>query len=109
MRAAGLEVTGRFSKLVYQFPIRIPERPLSNREKRRGRGLDGRFSLVIRSLLMQEGICMCLNPDFSIIEAPLELDFRLCGGQVALPYASKRLLSDPNPTLRPFFSSPFSW
>eukprot|EP00913_Durusdinium_trenchii_P012146 g11407.t1 len=64
-------VTGRFSKLVYQFPIRIPER----------------FSLVIRSLLMQEGICMCLNPDFSIIE-------------VALPYASKRLLSNPNPTLR---------
>ncbi|CAJ1344857.1 unnamed protein product [Effrenium voratum] len=64
-------VTARFSKLVYQFPIRIPER----------------FSLVIRSLLMQEGICMCLNPEFSIIE-------------VALPYASKRLLSNPNSRLR---------
>jgi len=64
-------VTARFSKLVYQFPIRIPER----------------FSLVIRALLMQEGICLCLNPDFSIIE-------------VALPYASKRLLSDPDPSMR---------
>ncbi|CAE7198644.1 ABC1K1 [Symbiodinium sp. CCMP2592] len=64
-------VTARFSKLVYQFPIRIPER----------------FSLVFRSLLMQEGICLCLNPDFSILE-------------VALPYASKRLLSNPNPSLR---------
>lgn len=64
-------VTARFSKLVYQFPIRIPER----------------FSLVIRSLLMQEGICLCLNPEFSVIE-------------VALPYASKRLLSDPDPSMR---------
>eukprot|EP00931_Biecheleriopsis_adriatica_P043161 TRINITY_DN24682_c0_g1_i1.p1 TRINITY_DN24682_c0_g1~~TRINITY_DN24682_c0_g1_i1.p1 ORF type:complete len:696 (-),score=119.41 TRINITY_DN24682_c0_g1_i1:91-2157(-) len=64
-------VTASFSKLVYQFPIRIPER----------------FSLVIRALLMQEGICLCLNPEFSIIE-------------VALPYASQRLLSDPNPSMR---------
>lgn len=64
-------VTARFSKLVYQFPIRIPER----------------FSLVIRALLMQEGICLCLNPEFSIVE-------------VALPYASKRLLSDPDPSMR---------
>lgn len=63
-------VTARFSKLVYQFPIRIPER----------------FSLVFRALLMQEGICLCLNPEFSVIE-------------VALPYASKRLLSDPDPTI----------
>lgn len=64
-------VTARFSKLVYQFPIRIPER----------------FSLVIRALLMQEGICMCLNDEFSIIE-------------VALPYASSRLLTDPDPSMR---------
>jgi len=41
-------VTGLFNKLVYQYPIRIPER----------------FSLVIRSLLTQEGICMTLQPDF---------------------------------------------
>jgi len=64
-------VTGRFSQLVFQFPIRVPER----------------FSLVIRALLMQEGICLCLNDEFSIIE-------------VALPYASKRLLSDPDPSMR---------
>ena len=25
-----VKVTGRFSKLVYQFPIRIPERPVIN-------------------------------------------------------------------------------
>lgn len=64
-------VTMLFSKLFYQFPIRVPER----------------FSLVIRALLMQEGICLCLNPEFSIIE-------------VALPFASKRLLSDPDPSMR---------
>lgn len=64
-------VTSKFSKLVYQFPMRVPER----------------FSLVFRALLMQEGICLCLNDQFSIIE-------------VALPYASKRLLSDPNPSMR---------
>eukprot|EP00930_Biecheleria_cincta_P069763 TRINITY_DN57468_c0_g1_i1.p1 TRINITY_DN57468_c0_g1~~TRINITY_DN57468_c0_g1_i1.p1 ORF type:complete len:706 (-),score=114.61 TRINITY_DN57468_c0_g1_i1:69-2186(-) len=64
-------VTSKFSELVYQFPIRVPER----------------FSLVFRALLMQEGICLCLNDQFSIIE-------------VALPYASKRLLSDPNPSMR---------
>lgn len=64
-------VTSKFSKLVYQYPIRVPER----------------FSLVFRALLMQEGICICLNDEFSIIE-------------VALPYASKRLLSDPNPSMR---------
>ena len=103
---------------------------------------ESRFSLVIRSLLMQEGICMCLNPEFSIIEASRRygsvsniynvdittymnmircmillfmIMYSLCiiyiyssitiypiaeRAQVALPYASKRLLSDPNPTLR---------
>ena len=45
-------VTSSFNKLVYQYPIRIPER----------------FSLVIRSLLTQEGICMTLNPDFKFLE-----------------------------------------
>lgn len=64
-------ITSGFSKLVYRFPLRIPER----------------FSLVIKALLMQEGICLCLNPDFSVIE-------------VALPYASSRLLSNPDPSMR---------
>jgi len=45
-------VTGAFNELVYQYPIRIPER----------------FSLVIRSLLTQEGICMTLQPDFRFLE-----------------------------------------
>lgn len=43
---------GKFNQLVYQYPIRIPER----------------FSLVIRSLLTQEGICFTLEPDFKFLE-----------------------------------------
>lgn len=64
-------VTGKFNQLVYQYPIRIPER----------------FSLVIRSLLTQEGICLTLSPDFKFLE-------------VAYPYVAKRLLTDPDPALR---------
>lgn len=64
-------VTGKFNQLVYNYPIRIPER----------------FSLVIRSLLTQEGICFLLKPDFKFLE-------------VAYPYVAKRLLTDPNPALR---------
>lgn len=64
-------VTEKFNKLVYQYPIRIPER----------------FSLVIRSLLTQEGICFSLQPDFKFLE-------------VAYPYVAKRLLTDPDPALR---------
>lgn len=59
------------NQLVYQYPIRIPER----------------FSLVIRSLLTQEGICFTLQPDFKFLE-------------VAYPYVAKRLLTDPDPALR---------
>ncbi|KAL0324062.1 UNVERIFIED_CONTAM: protein ACTIVITY OF BC1 COMPLEX kinase, chloroplastic [Sesamum calycinum] len=64
-------VTGKFNQLVYNYPIRIPER----------------FSLVIRSLLTQEGICFTLKPEFKFLE-------------VAYPYVAKRLLTDPNPALR---------
>jgi predicted unusual protein kinase regulating ubiquinone biosynthesis (AarF/ABC1/UbiB family) len=46
------EITGKFNQLVYNYPIRIPER----------------FSLVIRSLLTQEGICFTLEPDFKFLE-----------------------------------------
>ncbi|CAN1825465.1 Protein ACTIVITY OF BC1 COMPLEX KINASE 1, chloroplastic [Linum perenne] len=45
-------VTGKFNQLVYNYPIRIPDR----------------FSLVIRSLLTQEGICFTLQPDFKFLE-----------------------------------------
>ncbi|KAI5074107.1 hypothetical protein GOP47_0010068 [Adiantum capillus-veneris] len=64
-------VTAKFNQMVYQYPIRIPER----------------FSLVIRSLLTQEGICLTLQPDFKFLE-------------VAYPYVAKRLLTDPDPALR---------
>jgi predicted unusual protein kinase regulating ubiquinone biosynthesis (AarF/ABC1/UbiB family) len=64
-------VTSKFNKLVYQFPIRIPER----------------YALVIRSLLTQEGICMTLSPDFHFLE-------------VAYPYVARRLLTDEDPELR---------
>jgi hypothetical protein len=64
-------VTSRFNELVYQYPIRIPER----------------YSLVIRSLLTQEGICLTLNRDFHFLE-------------VAYPYVARRLLTDEDPALR---------
>ncbi|GLI61835.1 hypothetical protein VaNZ11_004341 [Volvox africanus] len=64
-------VTSKFNELVYQYPIRIPER----------------YSLVIRSLLTQEGICMTLKPEFHFLE-------------VAYPYVARRLLTDEDPALR---------
>ena len=76
-RTASLEkfnfrtVTSAFNELVYEYPIRIPER----------------FSLVIRSLLTQEGICMTLQPEFKFLE-------------VAYPYVAKRLLTDRDAGLR---------
>jgi predicted unusual protein kinase regulating ubiquinone biosynthesis (AarF/ABC1/UbiB family) len=45
-------VTSKFNELVFQYPIRIPER----------------YSLVIRSLLTQEGICMTLDRGFHFLE-----------------------------------------
>ena len=64
-------VTSKFNELVYQYPIRIPER----------------YALVIRSLLTQEGICMSLSPEFRFLE-------------VAYPYVAKRLLTEDDPGLR---------
>lgn len=64
-------VTSKFNELVYEYPIRIPER----------------YSLVIRSLLTQEGICLTLDRDFHFLE-------------VAYPYVAKRLLTDEDPALR---------
>ena len=59
-------LTREFSKLVYEYPIRVPER----------------FALVIRTLLTQEGICLTLDPNFKLL-------------QVAYPCIAKRLLRDP--------------
>ncbi|KAK9822866.1 hypothetical protein WJX81_006550 [Elliptochloris bilobata] len=64
-------VTSKFNELVFQYPIRIPER----------------YALVIRSLLTQEGICLTLQPDFHFLE-------------VAYPYVARRLLTDEDPALR---------
>ena len=87
-------VTAAFNELVYQYPIRIPER----------------FSLVIRSLLTQEGICMTLKPEFRFLEVGLFLFIlvRAIGMtvycnyclQVAYPYIAKRLLTDRDARLR---------
>lgn len=64
-------VTSKFNELVYEYPIRIPER----------------YALVIRSLLTQEGICLTLDPGFKFLE-------------VAYPYVARRLLTDEDPALR---------
>ena len=64
-------VTSRFNELVYEHPIRIPER----------------YALVIRSLLTQEGICLRLCPAFHFLE-------------VAYPYAARRRLTDDDPAPR---------
>lgn len=45
-------VTAQFSKLAFNYPIRVPER----------------FALVIRTLLTQEGICMTLDQNFKLLE-----------------------------------------
>jgi len=77
LRADGLvdfsfrNLTNQFNKLLYEYPIRVPER----------------FSLVIRSLLTQEGICLTLDPSFHFLE-------------VAFPYVARRLLTDKDPALR---------
>ena len=64
-------VTSKFNELVYEYPIRIPER----------------YALVIRSLLTQEGICLTLSADFQFLN-------------VAYPYVARRLLTDRDPALR---------
>lgn len=89
-------MTGAFNQLVYQYPIRIPER----------------FSLVIRSLLTQEGICMTLSPGtylgfpkskhcfhtYKTDTSSTLPDFRFL--EVAYPYVAKRLLTDRDASLR---------
>ena len=64
-------LTKEFNKLLFKYPIRVPER----------------FSLVIRSLLTQESICLTLDPKFNFLDA-------------AFPYVARRLLTDPDPALR---------
>jgi predicted unusual protein kinase regulating ubiquinone biosynthesis (AarF/ABC1/UbiB family) len=63
--------TDRFSDLMYQYPFRIP----------------AKFALIIRSLVTQEGVALCLNPDFKIVE-------------ISYPYIAKRLLTEESPEFR---------
>jgi predicted unusual protein kinase regulating ubiquinone biosynthesis (AarF/ABC1/UbiB family) len=63
--------TDRFSDLMYQYPFRIP----------------AKFALIIRSLVTQEGVALCLNPDFKIVE-------------ISYPYIAKRLLTEESPAFR---------
>ena len=64
-------ITDEFSKLMYDFPFRVP----------------AKFALIIRSLVTQEGIALSLNPNFKIVE-------------VAYPYVARRLLTGESPQLR---------
>lgn len=61
-------ITDRFSELMYDYPFRVP----------------AKFALIIRSLVTQEGVALCLNPDFKIIE-------------VSYPYVAQRLLAGETP------------
>lgn len=64
-------ITDRFSELVYEYPFRLP----------------AKFALIIRSLVTQEGVALCLNPNFRIVE-------------VSYPYIAQRLLTEETPEFR---------
>ncbi|MGB0561975.1 MAG: ABC1 kinase family protein [Spirulinaceae cyanobacterium] len=64
-------ITDEFSDLMYKYPFRVP----------------AKFSLIIRSLITQEGLALTLNPNFSIVE-------------VSYPYVAKRLLKGESPAMR---------
>jgi predicted unusual protein kinase regulating ubiquinone biosynthesis (AarF/ABC1/UbiB family) len=64
-------VTDEFSGLMFEYPFRIP----------------AQFSLIIRSLVTQEGVALSLNPDFKIVE-------------IGYPYVAQRLLNSETPEMR---------
>ncbi|MCY7367153.1 MAG: AarF/ABC1/UbiB kinase family protein [Chamaesiphon sp.] len=64
-------VTDEFSSLMFEYPFRIP----------------AQFSLIIRSLVTQEGVALSLNPDFKIVE-------------IGYPYVAQRLLNSETPEMR---------
>jgi predicted unusual protein kinase regulating ubiquinone biosynthesis (AarF/ABC1/UbiB family) len=64
-------VTDEFSELMFEYPFRVP----------------AQFSLIIRSLVTQEGIALSLNPNFKIVE-------------IGYPYIAKRLLNGETPEMR---------
>lgn len=64
-------ITERFSELMYDHPFRVP----------------AKFAVIIRTLVIQEGVALCLNPNFKIVE-------------VSYPYIAQRLLSGETPAFR---------
>ncbi|WP_204105393.1 MULTISPECIES: AarF/ABC1/UbiB kinase family protein [Spirulina sp. CCY15215] len=64
-------ITDEFSELMYEYPFRVP----------------AKFSLIIRSLITQEGLALTLDPEFSIVE-------------IAYPYVAKRLLRGESAAMR---------
>jgi predicted unusual protein kinase regulating ubiquinone biosynthesis (AarF/ABC1/UbiB family) len=64
-------VTDEFSGLMFEYPFRIP----------------AQFSLIIRSLVTQEGVALSLNPNFKIVE-------------IGYPYVAQRLLNGETPEMR---------
>jgi predicted unusual protein kinase regulating ubiquinone biosynthesis (AarF/ABC1/UbiB family) len=64
-------VTDEFSSLMFEYPFRIP----------------AQFSLIIRSLVTQEGVALSLNPNFKIVE-------------IGYPYVAQRLLNGETPEMR---------
>jgi predicted unusual protein kinase regulating ubiquinone biosynthesis (AarF/ABC1/UbiB family) len=64
-------ITDEFSELMFLYPFRIP----------------AQFSLIIRSLVTQEGVALSLNPDFRIVE-------------IGYPYVAQRLLNGETPEMR---------
>ena len=64
-------VTDDLSGVMYKFPFRVP----------------AYYALIIRSLVTLEGIALSVDPDFKILGA-------------AYPYFARRLMEDPDPSLR---------
>lgn len=64
-------ITDRFAEVMYKYPFRMP----------------AKFALIIRSLVTQEGVALCLNPNFRIVE-------------VSYPYVAQRLLTGETPQFR---------
>ena len=65
------DVTSHFAPLVYEYEFRIP--------------LD--FAYIVRAIMMLEGICRQLDPEFDIFA-------------VSAPYAARMMLTFPSPSLR---------
>ncbi len=64
-------ITDEFSDLMFEYPFRVP----------------AQFSLIIRSLVTQEGVALTLNPEFKIVE-------------IGYPYVAQRLLNGETPEMR---------